>query len=695
MSSKIEYISFGKEIDGTQYCSAIETQAENLIEDNENDAIIVFPAKDKWASLRSKDYRLTTENATAILPLPIYKIKKMLLRPAAAGVEITVFDNIGGYEVQKRIKVPIEYFVDSNGKSYNLELDITQMVVTAEEWKALPLSTGIEQYKTGRYKDNTFFYEENSNEILFSGTEFRIGSSFIGGIFADDTPVYQRLLTWLRNNVTVDLGNYTYVYPSSESNLGVDQVFKLDEVIGSSQILPPIDDDVKNLQYRIEYIPISSKTKLRARKAAETTQEYIQPFNQRAEYNAVSAFGKNMYLTAQKTGTPEIKVVKNYKNLADIPPIGALVRHNGKLYRLVVNSYHLYNTVFIQVTHTLSENWENRSKHIAVNQKYRNWNIPQDILWRNLYWEDYLICSSEEPTQSTKGSLPIAYAMGLFNKNPNINKTISYMAWIFKDNSYKGVVCPISTYGTANSLVFTATFKDALSAGLSKVNKDYCEEALYCKENGELDFATVILTSDIGVGYYNFEEGEYSGINATIEQLNKQSDLYPKIENIDQETKGNAPKDEIFREDFRILKDAGEALKFTYQVHIMPSVADIGKIIIGNKFAELNPLIKRWETADKGLKVVYLTKYLRDGEDKLLTENIAEEKALEDYAGDFGFIGDDGLPIIESDYGFITINKITNENIKAWAIVDKDYHLIVGRNDTETSIYFSMSHSKL
>lgn len=673
MSSKIDYISFGKEIDGTQYCSAIETQAENLIEDNENDAVIVFPAKDKWATLRTKEYRLTTENATAILPLPIYKIKKVLLK-LPNSIKIVIRE-------ETTEEISLSKFVNAEGNSFPDEIDITSLVLPIVEWKALQLATEKNDYIENIRKDNTFYWEEQTNEIQFLGTVYKIGSSILEP-FNDNTPTYERLLRYI---IFKNGKNYNYIQAYNLSNL-----IKIGALKTSGKDLL----DVMDWQYRIEYIPISSKTKLRARKAAETTQEYIQPFNQRAELNAVSAFGKNMYLTAQKTGTPEIKVVKNYKKLADIPPIGALVRHNGKLYRLVVNSYHLYNTVFIQVTHTLSENWENRSKHIAVNQKYRNWNIPQDILWRNLYWEDYLICSSEEPTQSTKGSLPIAYAMGLFNKNPNINKTISYMAWIFKDNSYKGVVCPISTYGTANSLVFTATFKDALSAGLSKVDEHYCEEALYCKKNGELDFATVILTSDIGVGYYNFEEGEYSGINATVDQLNKQSDLYPKIENIDQGAKGNAPKDEIFREDFRILKDAGEALKFTYQVHIMPSVADIGKIIIGNKFAELNPLIKRWETADKGLKVVYLTKYLRDGEDKLLTANIAEEKALEDYAGDFGFIGDDGLPIIESDYGFITINKITNENIKAWAVVDKNNNLIIGRNDTNVNIYFKCSHNR-
>ena len=688
MSSKIEYISFGKEIDGTQYCSAVETQAENLIENNEEDAVLVFPAKDKWSTLRTKGYKLTTENAAAILPLAIYKIKKFVLKPlvdiATYKVEITVYDNVGGYEVPKTINVPLTSFVDENGDNFQ-DLDITEMIVTANEWQALPLSNGFGEYKVGKYKDNTFFYEENSNEILFAGTEFRIGSSIIGGIFADNSPVYKRLLDWLDNKVY----NYKYTYPSSVSNLGIDQVFLLGDLTGFGNIVP-INTDVRNLQYRIEYIPLSSKTKLRARKAAETTQEYVQPFNQRAEINAVSAFGKNMYVTAQKTGAPEIKVVKNYKDLSKIPPLGALVRHNGKLYRLVANSYNLYNTVFIQVTHTLSENWENRSKHVAVDQKYRNWNIPQDILWRNLYYEDYLICSSNPINPTFKGAIETKYVTGVL-ANSYYKKPITYMAWFFQSKTRKdeGVVIPVSTYGTANSLVFTAKFNDALSAGLSKVadGSDYCEEALYCLQNGKLTSATVILTSGIGVGLYDFDSGEFTKteVSNDNEVLLSASECYPRIMRNSHVTLGehklNAPIDELFRVKFKILKDPGEALKFTYQIHITPSVKDVGKIIIGNKFAEINTLITRQKPSEYGLKVVYLNKYLRDGEDKV----------LDGIVSDYGVFSTDYL----DGNTQLLINKITNTDIKAWAVVDKDYNLIIGRNDTERTIYFSMSHNKL
>ena len=46
MSNKLNYSSYGNSIDGTNYCSGVETLAENIVEDNEEDAVIVFPSKD-------------------------------------------------------------------------------------------------------------------------------------------------------------------------------------------------------------------------------------------------------------------------------------------------------------------------------------------------------------------------------------------------------------------------------------------------------------------------------------------------------------------------------------------------------------------------------------------------------------------------------------------------------------------------
>ena len=72
-SKKLKYISYGKTVDGTNYCTGVETLAENLIEDNEEDAVIVFPSNNAWAGMRSNEYRMTTENLRAIFPLKIYK----------------------------------------------------------------------------------------------------------------------------------------------------------------------------------------------------------------------------------------------------------------------------------------------------------------------------------------------------------------------------------------------------------------------------------------------------------------------------------------------------------------------------------------------------------------------------------------------------------------------------------------------
>ena len=43
MSKKIGYFSYGNATDGTNYCSGIETLVDNVIEDSEQDAQIVFP----------------------------------------------------------------------------------------------------------------------------------------------------------------------------------------------------------------------------------------------------------------------------------------------------------------------------------------------------------------------------------------------------------------------------------------------------------------------------------------------------------------------------------------------------------------------------------------------------------------------------------------------------------------------------
>ena len=118
------FFSFANVQDGTNYAAGVETQAENLIESNEQDAVIVYPSKDGWATPRSDAYKMTTENAEWHLPYPIYKVNKVLVK----------FQDSTTYAGTK-----ISDFKASDGEALET-LDITKYIVTSDEWGAFEIA---------------------------------------------------------------------------------------------------------------------------------------------------------------------------------------------------------------------------------------------------------------------------------------------------------------------------------------------------------------------------------------------------------------------------------------------------------------------------------------------------------------------------------------------------------------------------
>lgn len=704
MSNKLSYSSIGKIVDGTTYCSGVETLAENIIEDSEEDATITFPSKTGWASLRSSSYRLTTENAEAHLPLPIYKIKSVMIKIP----EKTIGFNTSGLD---DIKFYLSDFKNEDKENFS-GFEITNYVLQKNEWEALSIAEAgrngyTPKYCYGIFKDNTFFWEENSNIIHIISTVYKKGELSP----ADKTPVWERLLRTVFNNIG---GQYKYERDDVSYSLS-DMATTFWYIVG----------DVRKWQFRIEYVPMTSKTKIRARKNAPTKEEYIQPFNQRAEINAASAFGKNMYLTAQKTGCKGIKLVKNYTRLNDIPPLGALVRHNGKKYRLVANHYDFTNTVYVKVTHTLSENWSEKSKHVAVDQKYRNWSIPQDTLWRNLYWEDYLrVGTSRKRGEDVTGGIALEHIMQVLSVTSSSDVTVDTFSWYTYDTVFgnidvddkedsevnaelRGASIPCSTYGIANSMIFSASFKDNLSAGLraSAWGEDYlCEETLYCKADGTLDNVNVILGRGCGVAAsFAIDDSmkDYQSI-ALAELEIVQNVVYPAILRLPVGTDyafANIVQTPVFDEKFCVYKDAGEAIKFTYQIHLIGE----DDCVFGNKFAEHNPLIKDWKGKNRTFMVWLLTHYVREGVDVLETTTGDEYREKDEEWKFFDVEPEEQTSNEISEYGAVfklTLKLAISEDLKepkykAWAITDEKNNLYVACNDKKiTTLYFQLHHKR-
>jgi hypothetical protein len=515
------------------------------------------------------------------------------------------------------------------------------------------------------------------------------------------------LLAYLKNKI--EKQNFTYTYTAAQSNAGFDQVVSLNDDVGVAKVLPWGDGDVRDGQYRIEYVPMTSAFKMRSRKRAETTEEYIQPFNQRAEINSASAFGKNMYLTAQKTGVRQLTVVKNYTRLTDIPPLGAIVKHNGKRYRLIANKKKQTNTIYLQVTHTLSEDWTAKSKHVAVDQKYRNWNIPQDMLWRNLYYEDCL-CITKQPIDTSHNEdtagISLDNFMQLFKVSNANDKTIDTFAWLFdgyyiNESAGEGVTLPCSTLGIGNSLVFSASMKDQLSAGLREAETNLCEEARYCREDGTLDFARVVLSDGMANGLYT--GGVFSEYYGGEEFADIGRNALPTIKSGDfngTPSAWNMPKTPLFDKTFYLDKTAGEAIKFTYQVHLTPYDSEI---VVGNTLAENNPLIKKW-TGNRAFKLWLLREYLREGEDIVGENNNTAYEQTED-GRYFNIVKQELSEEALAQYGEVYHLSLKNTMIDyllndsnhyvAWAITDENNKLYVGMNSSlNFDLYFQIQHKR-
>ena len=718
MSTKIRYFSKGNETDGASYCSGVETLAENLIEDNEDDATIVFPSKNGWISPRNEDeLRITTENAQIVLPYPIYKIVKIQVALAPyITFSPTLYGGSGPAWYKENTNDGMWPFNTNilgsqcydrlTGEKWDGAMDITEFVKPYEEYNAL-MKVEYKDVYDSINRNNTMYYKQGDNKICYGESS----QKFFGG--AEKSNIVVLLGKFIKDfnerahkaeNTDFDRKLYTFV--KEQKIVGPDeggtQIFSSD----GTRIITDIDDFdsgelITNALFRIEYIPVSSKTKLRARKAASTTVDYIQPFNQRAELNAASAFGKNMYLTAQKTGVREIKLVKDYTLLSEIPPIGARIRHDGKVYRLVANHYSLTNTVFLRVTHTLSENWSAKSKHVSVDQKYRNWKIPQDILWRNLYWENYLHISFENIAQKReKGDIDTRRIVSVMKPFDSIDKPVTALCWHHLPNSWCGVTVPCSTYGMGNSLVFTASFKDNLSAGISykdyklgadNCDKEYCEEVLYCNEDGTLEEGTVVLTSGIG-NFSPTSEGEPQTVD-TEEAKQNAIVAYPSIYSYGTYSV-NMPVDNIFKKEFYIYKDAGEALKFTYQIHFIPESSDI---VIGQALAVENALVKAYG-GNRNVCIILSKKPFREGEKYWDGEGDVQPFSVWAAEGNSKCANGN----IDMWFGLNDTAKATLGlwKYKAWgfALYDdksKKYALLIGCNAKEyTKLHFACSKEK-
>lgn len=635
---KLKFNSYGKTLDGTSYCSEVETIGENILEDSEEEATLIYPGEGKWASARSSAYKIVDDALIMMLPFPIYKIKHIYvnIKDAVLSMGSSLYN--------------VKDFYNEKGQTLN-EVDIQKFVLEEKEWAALTIEELQIVVKAGIYKNNTFFYKRGEKEINV------VTKGYYSGFLQFDTPVYESLIM-----SAIAIQGKGYVNKDGRDLAAGTQ--GLHDLNQESTLLN------EKFRFRVEYVPLSSATKMKAHKAAPTTRKYTQIINQRAEVNSATAFGKMLYTQAQKMGTERITIVKTHKKLAEIPPKGAVVWHEGKKYRLVAKHYEMTNCVNIKVTYTLSANWSDKSNHIAVDQKYRNYAIPfNSYVWRTIYYEEFIEVGGNEPDARSSlftetAQLDTKDVFACESANVSVNNLFFYKGKPTQQGGVvlngDGVVTSVITQGIGKSMIFSATMQDNLSAGMriSADNTQYCEEVYYCEENGKLDKCTVLLSNSID-GY------DANAFPAAVNKTNYT--LLP-----------------LYNAVFELDKDPAEAIKVTIQVHFIPTSE---WVVLGNKIAQNNPLVVNKK---RKFRFWRLQNKLRDGADYLTPASGDTYEDITDDAARASFFNTTG-----SVTGWSLTVKADTSLAVAWAITDENNELYIGSNDaTKKKVFFAFQRNK-
>lgn len=646
-----------------QYCSAIETQAENIVESDNESASVVFPSANGWTTPRTEDVKREDDNCVLILPQNIEQL-------------IHVYANVGGafinYDkiIEGAPTVTSNFSLDmlvEHGLA-NPYLDIKKYCVEFKEWQTEKIQSSSETSLIA-YKNNSFYWTQGENTLMLLGERYKVSALF-------SVPVYKELLAGVVASIYNNNPNY---FPSWTAIENGRQVFYRP----NGNVQRENMADIRNWRLRVEYIPTNSNAKVRAVKTNKTNVEFVQSYNQRAQVNDSESLGRAMKGTVEKMGIDTLKLMQVHKTLDGMLDVGDVYMYEGEAYIVTVVDWEILSHRFTACVYELSKNWSLLSRYVGINRRFRSWNIPNDVLERNLSDRDYCEITREDGTVAGQSdpnvrldNAPQTEFLSVLATNLATDDEIT-TCWIFKDEyttdnrtNLDGVMVPASTFAFGKSTVFYARTLDNLSAGKrmqtetidgSSSDSNCCVDTYYCNDDGTLQEMTIMLGANIRSNL-----GATDSDAAALVPFARRGK--PSSSSI-ADYYVNYPNGAKFSQKYAVAKQPAEQLNFVYQIHF---VTDLPDIVIGNMLAQNNPLIKNMSS--RTFKVWSLKKKLPNGVIKLNGYYGAE------------FAGNTFSYYISTAAQGGQIRSVTyykDETIVGWAITDENDNLYIAQNSNE------------
>lgn len=542
------------------YASEVQTYVSNLTTDSENadQAVIVYPGKYTWASVRANDNSgfLTTDNLCFPTPTPIYNVEML------------------------KVWMPIvRGWATLNPEFYFYEADLTKFVVEESVYKTLEAKTKWKKVSVsgGEYYDVDVLGRDTA--IVY---EYR-GNTLYG--LSDTNPVSYGYLISNRSVVDV-LAAYIY---GKEKKVAVYEPPKNEEVIlnPGKNLTWTSDYNFSDLMYRIKYVG-TIDGRYSVVKTEKTVKAMIN-VNQATNLTDNIALGNNLEGLVQRLGQDEklytvrFKKYQNVWNIGDYTSDGYIVTKRG---------ISIYNDIVIG-NMTLNKNFNRRSQFVDLDSEIRQFVIPakENSLTRHslvhlyAYFGTQVVASNVDSIKSYQAlqasisnyylTLP-DYELGAAG--------ISNLQKISQDNKPQKIAKGLDSKSFGNSLAFTFGFDDNRSAGNSigeNSDKKNVETAINFTEEGGISKITLELGNQVGgPGQSSF--GSHSKLAKSLPLLDPalQYDLINVALEFD---------------NLLLYKDPAETWRCTTQMHFLTNPIDEGEFIIGEGFCVNNFLVNEFK----------------------------------------------------------------------------------------------------
>lgn len=635
--AELDNCGYCESINEEEYCTELEADVENMIVQGSNgESSIVFPGANDWITPRTDEIKRTEDNCFIDLPLPIYKINKVLV----SNIRATFQHN--GYIKNDGTLMPN---TGAGGAGEELvlleEIDITDFIVSQEKRKALKeqnffsLNSSASYKDSGLWKSNTFYYENNKIKILTD--KFKDNNA------TTSRTILEHILNYSLYRNYKDKTKFKIEIIKSSAITGSQEINFI-EISDKKEYGQPVvctikSDTIRNLKFRVEYTPYINTRTTADKMMVSDSEDFSQAFNQFSEVNDSKALGNNMWGKVQRVGVSTITTAIKCTCYSSIPKVGDIWNN------YIVTSVKIMKKqrFLIIVALELSQDFNRLYGKIGINSKYRQWQIPNEMLERRLKIKDYILISN---TKKANTSILCPVALSNFAKTFKNDEGITAINNVtFKADNNNKILTQCVGSAIGRTLNFAWQMVDNYTAGLSceKETTDstistISQDASYVNEKGELENAEIIFGNDLTNGY-------------DIDKL-------PII------TTGI---NEIFKVNLSVQKDACEWIKGVY---IMPFVTDNKDIVIGERLAEICRLVINKPTP---LKVWSLTKKVNKFAKLITSEGIVQ--------------GTLSASTIDTSVK-LSISALNSSAI-GWAITDGNNELVLACNSLTNDIYFN------